>query len=127
MYDDDVDLEVAIASDERKATLASLYLSYTTDRGDYVHIETTGAATRSPEDRYDPDVGALLATSRALARMAAKLERRARGEVKHQADMREYQKLQAQRESLNPGEKRVPIEKHQVVRARLRLEPQEAR
>jgi hypothetical protein len=46
-------------------------------------ITATASARREPGDKPDARVGADLATARALARLGAKLERQARGAVRH--------------------------------------------
>jgi Domain of unknown function (DUF1876) len=45
--------------------------------------EAAGSARREPGDRPDAGIGADLAVARALARLSAKLGRRARGQVRH--------------------------------------------
>lgn len=63
-------------------------------------IQVAGSAKRDPCDRNDRDVGADLATARALRKLAGRLERRANGAVKQadyvRADRQRRQRDQAE-------------------------------
>jgi uncharacterized protein DUF1876 len=52
--------------------------------------EAAGSARREPGDRPDAGIGADLAVARALARLSAKLNRRARGQVRHAEAVKEH-------------------------------------
>lgn len=62
------------------------------DGGPPVHA--AGAAKRHPSDRFDRRVGEALAIGRALQVLGRRLERRAKGVVKHRDDMREQRRRQ---------------------------------
>ena len=51
-------------------------------------VTMTAAAKREPGDRPDAAIGRDLATARVLAKVARRLERRARGRVKHADDVK---------------------------------------
>lgn len=53
-------------------------------------IEVTGSSRRAPGDKPDPETGELLALSRAYAKLAAKLEKRANGRVNHAAEIKRH-------------------------------------
>jgi hypothetical protein len=64
-------------------------------------ITVTASARREPGDRPDAGIGADLATARALARLASKLERRVRGRVRHAESIKADR--QARKLSSDPG------------------------
>jgi hypothetical protein len=48
-----------------------------------LNFSATGSSKRERGDSYDPEIGELLATARALHKMAARMERKARGRIRH--------------------------------------------
>lgn len=60
-------------------------------------ITVTGTARRSPGDKPNERIGVMLATGRAYAALAKRIERRARGLVEHCADIKEQRPGQRER------------------------------
>jgi len=58
----------------------------------YLNLSVTaaGSSSREPGDKPDPQTGEALAVARALRRIAAKLERQARGKMKHQESVKAH-------------------------------------
>jgi hypothetical protein len=60
------------------------------------NITATASAKREPGDKPDAVIGADLATARALARLAAKLERRARGRIRNADAIKTHRRERAE-------------------------------
>jgi hypothetical protein len=77
----------------------------------YGAFKATGSSKRERGDHYSPEIGELLASSRALHKMAARMERRANGLIKQQENIRNavhkplevWEQEQAEREGAHTG------------------------
>lgn len=63
-------------------------------------IEVSGTAKRSPQDKYDPKVGMLLATSRAYYSLAQAVYKRVNGHVDHNDHIKQMRPQQLERSAI---------------------------
>ena len=80
-------------------------------------FESKGSARRTPTDEANPEIAELLALSRAFDSMAAGLNRRAQGLIKHAADVAEYKEIQA----MNKFSRQVDYEYKKLEESKTRL------
>jgi hypothetical protein len=57
---------------------------------DELVINSVGSAGREPGDKSDPKIGEALAVARALRSIASRLERQAKGTMKHREDIQRH-------------------------------------
>lgn len=75
-------VSVTVLSDHA-ATVARV--TYDSVDGSSASVSATGSSKREPGDDYDPETGRLLATARALEKLAGRLNRKAAGRVRNAA------------------------------------------
>ena len=69
-------------TDGDRTVVEGAYHSYS-----FPSVPTRGSAGREPGDKPDAEIGELLATARALKSLAAKLEKRAKGKMRHKEEI----------------------------------------
>lgn len=76
------EVSISVLSDHA-ATVARV--TYASVYGTGIPVSATGSSKREPGDDYDPETGRLLATARALERLAGRLNRKAAGRIRSAA------------------------------------------
>ena|ERR1700761_3270534 len=91
-----LDVVVAIMSDGTRTVAEATLVDFAGSEG---VISGAGSAGRDHEDKFKAQAGEDLATARALRSLAARLERRALGTIKHAADIRVHRAEIAERKA----------------------------
>lgn len=83
-------VQVQVLADQDAAVAAVQASHWDAELGHPVATRTTGSSKRERGDAHDPEVGELLAVSRALRKLADKLEKKAGSRMRHLASIRAH-------------------------------------